>query len=177
MIIFMKNLKNGFSNKITIYQMPLLERVLGLFSVMVLLPLPILGLSIPLYSNSNELLLVIILLISMIIYSIFMYLNIFKTYICLDVQNQKLIIRESPGFKKEELYTDNIIDIKVSDGIKYKELFTIDINYGSYTKKINSWSAHPTCRLAMFGVYRRQTKRLEIFAKLCNEYLNNRTTD
>ena len=109
----MKNLKNGFSNKITIYQMPLLERLLGLFSVVVLAPLPILGLLIPLYDNSKELLLVIILLISMIIYCVFMYFNIFKTYICLDVQNQKLIIRESPGLKKEELYINNIINIKI----------------------------------------------------------------
>jgi len=138
-----------------------------------LIPIPILGLAFQLYENEKVLILIIVILIAMIIYGIFMIFNVFLTYICLDIKNGKLIIRESPGIKKEEINLDNVIDIKVSNGIKYKELFTIDIYCISYTKKIISWSFHPSCRLAFFSVYKRQTKRLNDFADKCNKYLNS----
>lgn len=165
----MENLKSGFSNKIIVYQMPLFERIMGIFSMVVLTSIPILGLIIPLYESKKELIVVLVLLIAMILYCFFMYFNIFMTYICLDVKNKKLVIRESPGFKKEELYLDNIIDIKVSDGIDYKELFTIDIHCNGYTKKIISWSTEP--RLTLFNTYKRQIKRLKNFTEKCNQVL------
>ena len=46
----------------------------------------------------------IILLLVMIVYCIFMFFDVFKTYICLDIKNNKLIIRETPGFKKKSLF-------------------------------------------------------------------------
>ena len=86
------------------------------------------------------------------------------------MKNKKIIIREFPGIKKQELPLDNLIEIKVSDGKKYNDLFTIDINYLGYSIKIDSWSIHPSCRLAMFNRYERQTKRLKKFALKCNKY-------
>ena len=103
-----------------------------------------------------------------------MFFNVFKTYICLDIKSNKLIIRETPGFKKEELFLENIISIEVSDGAYTKEFFTIDINMPGYTKKISSWSVPPKSRISMFGGYKRQTKRLKNFCERCNEYLNNK---
>ena len=103
-----------------------------------------------------------------------MFFNVFKTYICLDIKSNKLIIRETPGFKKEEMFLENIFSIEVSDGAYTKEFFTIDINMPGYTKKISSWSVPPKSRISMFGGYKRQTKRLKKFCERCNEYLNNK---
>ena len=153
--------------RIIIYQMPLFERIMAVFSAIVLSAIPIIGLVLGFEKIGG----MIILLFAMIAYSVFIFFISFKTYICLDVKENKLIIREDFGIKKEELFLDGIIDMKVSEGTTVKTLFTIDINYGNYTKKITSWSVHPTCRLAMFSVYKRQTKRLKKFTDKCNEFL------
>lgn len=150
--------------------MPLFERILAVFSAIVLSAIPIIGLLLGFERRGG----MIILLLAMFAYDVYIFFISFKTYICLDIEKNKLIIREDFGIKKEELFLDGIIDIKVSDGITIKTLFTIDINYGIYTKKIISWSAHPTCRLAMFGVYKRQTNRLKKFTNMCNNYLRNK---
>ncbi len=162
-------LKNKSMNKtkVIIYQMPLLERIMGIFSAIFLTLIPIACLILG-FERKLEM---IILLLVMIAYCAYMYFLVFKTYMCLDIKNKKLIIREFPGIKKRELSLENIKGIQISDDPQYKQSFTIDINYMGYTEKIISWSAHPTCRLALFGVYRRQTKRLKKFAKKCNAYL------
>ena len=88
-------------------------------------------------------------------------------YICLNTNNKKIIIREFPGIRKQELSLDKLKELKISDGKQYKNLFTIDINYIGYSKKISSWSTHPSCMLAIFNVYGRQTKRLKkIYSKM-----------
>lgn len=166
-----QNLKKHYLNKkITIYQMTLLDRILGICSSVLLTVIPIVCLIIKVKKIAG----MIVLLIIMIAYCIFMFFNIFKTYIRLDIKNNKLIIRETPGLKKEELFLDNILSIDVSDGIYTKEFFTIDINMPGYTKKINSWSVPPKSRISMFGGYKKQTKRLKKFCEECNKYLKNK---
>ena len=167
----MKNLKNGFSNRIIIYQMTLLDRVVGMWSALMFTALPIVGLLLGFENKIG----IIILLFAMVVYCIFMWFSVFKTYICLDVKNSKLIIRETPGLKKEELSLDAVTDIKISDGVNTKKLFTIDINMGGYVKQIKSWSTPPDSRISMFGGYKRQTKRLEKFCIKCNEYLKTKS--
>ena len=103
-----------------------------------------------------------------------MFLNVFKTYILLDTKNNKLIIRETPGLKKEELLLENIISIEISDGAYTKEFFTININMLGYTKKISSWSVPPKSRISFFGGYKKQTKRLKKFCEECNKHLSNK---
>lgn len=166
----MKKSRKEFSNKIIIYQMTLLDRILGIWSVILLIGLPVVCLILG-FEYKLEM---ILFLLVMIVYSIFMYFNIFKTYICLDIKNNKLIIRENPGLKKEELFLDSIHDIKISDGIYNKEFFTIDINMQGYTRKIDSWSTPPSSRIAMFAGHKRQTKRLKKFVLKCNTYLKSR---
>lgn len=144
-----QNLKKYCLNKkIIIYQMPLFERIIGLFSAIVLTSIPL----ICLFMGVEKIFAMVILLLVMLLYSIFIFFCAFKTYICLDVDNNKIIIREFPGIKKQELPLDNLKELKISGGIQYKNLFTIDINYVGYSKKINSWSTHPSCRLAKFNV-------------------------
>ena len=153
--------------KIRIYQMPFLERMLGFFSAFVITAVPISGLILGFERIGG----MIILLLAAIVYDLFIVRISFKTYICLDVKENKLIIREDFGTKKDEMFLDSITGIEVSDGANVKTLFTIDIHYGSHTKKIISWSAHPTCRLAMFRVYKRQTERLKRYIAKVNTYL------
>ena len=169
----MKQLKNGSLSKIIIFQCPTLERILLILSATLWSAIPITYISLHLYQNKEELLKALAILIVMLIYCVFAYFCVFKTYICLNIADNKLIIRENFGFKKTELCLDKFSDIRISDGIQYKELFTIDIKYDGHTQKIVSWSAQPTC-LAMFSVYKRQTKRLNEFSSKCNEYLKNR---
>ncbi|MBR2447855.1 MAG: hypothetical protein IKC33_00125 [Clostridia bacterium] len=162
-------LKNKYLNKkIIIHQMTLLDRVLGLGSAIFLTALPIIVLILgfePVYK-------MIVLLLAMIVYCLFMFFNVFKTYILLDKKNNKLIIRETLGFKKEELFLENIVRIEVADGVYTKKFFTIDIILrGASTKKIGSWSDPLTSRVSIFGTYKRQTKRLKKFCEECNQYL------
>ncbi len=162
-------LKNKFlNNKIIIFQMTLMDRILGVLSAVLLTIIPILCLIL----DFEQVIEMIILLLIMFVYCVFMFFNVFKTYICLDKKNKKFIIRETPGLKKIELDLENIISIEISDGDYNKELFTIDINMQGYTKKITSWSVPPQSRISMFGGYKRQTKRLKKFCEECNEYLN-----
>ena len=164
-----QNLKSQYSNKkIIIYQMTLIDRFLGIWSGILLTALPIIWLII----DAGKKLIMIIVLFVMLIYCIFMFFNVFKTYICLDTKENKLIIRETPGLKKEEFSLENILNIEVSDGIYTKEFFTIDINMPGYTKKISSWSVPPKSKISLFGGYKRQIKRLKKFCQECNKYLN-----
>lgn len=148
--------------------MTLMDRILGVLSAVLLTIIPILCLIL----DFEQVIEMIILLLIMFVYCVFMFFNVFKTYICLDKKNKKFIIRETPGLKKIELDLENIISIEISDGDYNKELFTININMQGYTKKITSWSVPPQSRISMFGGYKRQTKRLKKFCEECNEYLN-----
>lgn len=155
--------------KIIVYQMPLLERFLGAFSAIVLLAIPLAYLFIPLYENSKEFMLGIVIFAAVTAYCVLMYLCIFKTYICLDISGNKLVIREFLQAKKEIPLTD-VASLTVSDDLMRKGVFSLDINRIGYTQKILSWSTHPSYRLAMFRVYERQTKRLRRFVDKCNQY-------
>ncbi len=161
--------KHCLNKKIIIYQMPMLERIMALISAIVLISIPV----ICLFIGVEKIFAIVILLLVMLLYSIFMFFCAFKTYICLNTNNKKIIIREFPGIRKQELSFDKLKELKISDGKQYKNLFTIDINYIGYSKKINSWSTHPSCRLAIFNVYGRQTKRLKKFILKCEKYLKN----
>ena len=101
--------------------MTLIDRILGIWSGILLTALPIICLII----DAGKKLIMIIVLFVMLIYCIFMFFNVFKTYICLGTKENKLIIRETPGLKKEEFSLENILNIEVSDGIYTKEFFTI----------------------------------------------------
>lgn len=164
-----KSLNNG---KLVIYQMPLFDRIVGIWSVIMFTGLAVFGL-ITGYERKNS----IIILLVMIAYGIAMFFNVFKTYICLDIQNNKLIIREDPGFKKEEISLGLIKDIEISNDVRRKEFFTIDIKYHTgFTKRIASWT--PTgYNISMFAGYKRQTKRLKKFILKCKPYLNNELSD
>lgn len=128
-------LRNKYLNsKIIIYQMTLMDRILGIWSGVLFTLIPIICLIL----GFEQVMGMIILLLVMIVYCVYMFFNIFKTYICLDIKNNKLIIRETPGFKQEELFLENILSINVSDGVYTKEFFTIDIQMPGYTKRISS---------------------------------------
>lgn len=90
-------LKNkSFNNiRLIIHKMPLLDRVIGLFSSVVLTILPIVCLILNYEHKMN----MIILLIALLVFSFVMYLKAFKTYICIYVDNNKITINK--GLKRK----------------------------------------------------------------------------
>jgi hypothetical protein len=145
--------------------MPLLDRIIGLFSSLVLTIIPIVCLCLN-YQNKISM---IILLIALILFSFVMFLNAFKTYICFAVENKKITI--SKGLKKEELSTCGLISVTVENDAKYPNLFSLNYNFIGYSKKDYGWSTGPSSRV-LFGSIKTQRRRLEKFCEECNKYLN-----
>lgn len=162
---------NGLKNKslnnckLIIHKMPLLDRIIGLFSSLVLIIIPIVCLCLN-YENKISM---IILLIALILFSFVMYLNAFKTYIRFDVDNNKIII--SKGLKKDELSIFGMTSITVETDAKYPDLFSLNYNFIGYSKKDYGWSTGPSSRV-LFGSIKTQRRRLEKFCEECNKYLN-----
>ena len=162
---------NGLKNKslnnckLIIHKMPLLDRIIGLFSSLVLIIIPIVCLCLN-YENKISM---IILLIALILFSFVMYLNAFKTYICFDIENKNIIISE--GLKKEELSTFGLMNITVETDKKDTKLFSLNYNFIGYSKKDYGWSTGPSSRV-LFGSIKTQRIRLEKFCEECNKYLN-----
>ena len=165
----MANLKNSFSNKIIIYKYPVVDRILMMFSAIIVTFIPLICIILGLFNNDTELIEMISLLILMIAVSIVMYFGAFKTYICFDVKNNKIII--SSWFKKEELTSIGLKSITVETEIKFPNLFSINYNFIGYSKNDYSWSTGPSSRV-LFGSIKTQRIRLEKFCKECNKYLN-----
>ena len=77
-------LKNKFSNKkIIIYQMTMIDRILGVWSGILFTIIPIICLIL----GFEQVMRMIILLLVIIGYCVFMFFNVFKTYICLDIKS------------------------------------------------------------------------------------------
>lgn len=163
-------LKNKSLNKnIKIYQLTLMDRICGVLSGILFPILSIIGL----IRGAVPMIITIIIFLFMIVYCVFVFLNVFKTYICLDIKNNKLIIREALKYRKEEFDLKYIISIEVTHKDYTDEYFTIDIHMPGYTKKIDSWSGTLT-NISFFAGYKRQIKRLIKFCEECNKYLNNK---
>ena len=162
---------NGLKNKslnntrLIIHKMPLLDRIIGLFSSVILTIIPIVCLSLDYEHKYN----MIILLITLLFFGFVMYLSAFKTYICFDVDNNKITINK--GLKKEALSSFGLLSITVETDAKYPNLFSLNYNFIGYSKKDYSWSTGPSSRV-LFGSVRTQRRRLEKFCEECNRHLN-----
>lgn len=154
------------SNNKIIHKLPLSGRIMSIFSAIMLTALPIVMLILGFEPKINA----VIILFAMLLYCFLTFLNVFKRYICLDIDNQKIIIRE--GTKKEELSMINLTELQVVDDQKYN-LFSLNIIFGGYIKKDFSWSTGPDSGV-LFGTLRGQRKRLEKFCEECNQYLKNK---
>ena len=162
---------NGLKNKslnntrLIIHKMPLLDRIIGLFSSVILTIIPIVCLSLDYEHKFN----MIILLITLLFFGFVMYLSAFKTYICFDVDNNKITINK--GLKKEALSSFGLLSITIETDAKYPNLFSLNYNFIGYSKKDYSWSTGPSSRV-LFGSVRTQRRRLEKFCEECNRHLN-----
>ena len=165
----MKNLKNGISNKIIIYKIPIVERIVMMLSAITMTFIPLICIIASLFNNDIELIKMIFLLIIMIFVSFVMYFSAFKTYICFDVDNNKITINE--GLKKEEISIYGLMSITVETDTKYPNLFSLNYNFVGYTRKDYSWSTGLSSRV-LFGSVRTQRRRLEKFCEECNKYLS-----
>ena len=162
---------NGLKNKslnntlLIIHKMPLLERIMGMISPIILIIISI----VCLFLNYEHKFNMIILLIVLLLLGFVMYLSTFKTYICFDIENKKIIISE--GLKKEELSTFGLMNITVETDKKNTKLFSLNYNFIGYSKKDYGWSTGPRSRV-LFGSIKTQRRRLEKFCEECNKYLN-----
>lgn len=93
------NEKSMAKTKIIIYQATLLDRIIYILSGIGLFGFFIMFLT----TKTGNYLIWITLLVINFIYCIYSYLILFKTFICLDIKNNKLIIRESPGIRKKRI--------------------------------------------------------------------------
>lgn len=168
----MKDAKKPYlRNKIKIYQIALPDRILAIFSTVFLIMLPILALTIPLYTNTKELLLCIILLLTMVLLAIGTYFMVFNTYLCLDIEKQKFVVKEMVDFSKKEFAIKDILRIEISEDILNNGVFSINLVFSSHTQRIYSWSIGRGS-LPIIENRKNQRNRLEIFAKECNDALN-----
>ncbi|MCH5180858.1 MAG: hypothetical protein J1F32_06570 [Erysipelotrichales bacterium] len=158
--------KQKYRSKITIYQLPLITRIMVILSSLGLTFIAIFGIII---SDETPLIYVYILLVAAPLDCVLTFFLCFKTYIQLDIKNKQLIIREFPGFKKNIIYIYDIIEILFVDDSQYKWLFTIDIVCVNYVKIINSWSMGPGSWIPAFNRYKRQKRRLLKFTYECNK--------
>ena len=164
-------LKNKPSNntRLIIHKMPLLDRIIGLLSPVVLTIIPIVCLILN-YENRIQM---IIVLIALLVLCFVMYLSAFKTYICFDVDSNNITINK--GIKKEDLSTFGLMSITVETDDKYPNLFSLNYNFVGYSKKDYSWSTGPSSRV-LFGSVKTQRRRLEKFCEECNKYLTTGST-
>lgn len=160
-------LNNKFLNKsqMVLHKMPLIERILGVFSAIFLMCVPIICLYLG-YENKKNM---IFLLIASIVYCVIIYFDTFKTYICFDPNNEKIVIRH--GLEKKEICSDMLIDFQVEDDPENKKMFILKINFVGRTVEDHSWSTGYKSRV-MFGSLCTQRKRLEQFCNKCNSYLS-----
>ena len=167
----MEKLKKGSLNRITLYQLPLGAQILYLCAAIGLTFLPIFGI-IVLEEKVKALLILLVLLI----FDVYIFFLVFKTYIRVDFSKNQLIIREFPGFTKKVINLSDISQMSVyasgSASSKY-EFFTFSILHSGGNYRINSWSTGALRGFKlMFNNNRRQVKRLEKFCEKCNQYLN-----
>lgn len=169
----MKSSKNYYSKgKIIIYHQTLLERIFGGFSVIGFMFLSIFGLTLPVYTNTRELISCIIILLAAIIYSIISYFIIFKAYLCLDIERKIFVIRDMSGKLIEEFRLKDIVRIEISEEkSKTKtDVFSINLVFPAYTRRFYDWSLGYGS-IPLFRSYKSQRKRLEMFAEQCNKVI------
>jgi len=169
----MKKSKNGYLNKIIIYKFPIIDRIINIFSFIFFIILGLICIIAKLYNNSEELVVIIIILLFTLVFSVISCFSLCNSYICFDIENNKIII--SDGLKKKELGALSLISISVGYASKYSNNYTLNFNYIGFTIKNNDWLTHSISRpTTLFYSIRIQVKRLKKFCEECNRYLSSR---
>ena len=162
----------SYNNRFILHQVPLVTRVWHIICALMFLFFA----SFTAHVDEAGIAIQIGLPIAACIYGVLIFFSSFKTYIAVDFDRKKVIIREYPGFKKRELQLYNLQEIRFSDGATKakKREFTIDFVYPTYTIPISSWGGlQPGARLVFFNAYSRQKKRIERFATIVNPLLKS----
>lgn len=167
------SLKNQYlnKNKIVLYQDSTVNMITTIAAgiMFIVLPLSAYLLNLPSQNNEQNYVGMIIPLglitISLGVFFIYTSLN---TFICFYPTEKKLVIREFPGLKKNEIVINSVREIVISDD--ENKLFSIDVICDNYTKKVYSWSYGPGS-MPSIGSKRKQKQRLIEFSKECNDYL------
>jgi len=162
------NLKDKSSNKkrIIIFEWPFYSRILLLISAIVFPAILIFNV----FTGQCNKLESILIFIGSALYIILVFFEVFKNYICIDINKKELIIREWGGFKKEIISIDRVHEIKIDTNRIGRENFPIIIVLYGYIKRIKSWNIY-NGRYSCLERFSKRIKRIEKFCKECNEYL------
>ena len=157
-------------DKIKVYHSTLADRILlgfgGIaFPIMALFVIIMGG-----YENKEELYMMIATLCGILIFEVCIFYTVYNTYILLDLHQEKLIVRDYPGFSKKEFDLQNIRKIVISEDSYSNETFVIEIVGPIYTHQIHSWTwGRAGQPITETKTMKRQ--RLEEFASKCNELI------
>ena len=160
------------NRRFVLHQFPLVTRIWHILSALMFLFMASFSFRVDEVGLARQ----IALLIGACFYGVSVFFSSFKTYIAVDFERKKVIVRDYPGFKERELQLYNLQEIRFSDGTTKvtKKEFTIDFVYPTYTIPISSWGGlQPGARLVFFNAYSRQKKRIERFAAIVNPLLKS----
>ena len=161
------NLKDKSSNKkrIILFEYPLYFRIILLTSAILFPGILIFNV----FTGQCNKLESILIFIGSALYIILVFFEVFKNYICIDINKKELIIHEWSGFKKEIISIDRVHEIKIDTNRIGRENFPIIIILYGYIKRIKSWNIIYRTGIEKF---RKRIKRIEKFCKECNTQTN-----
>ena len=171
----MKKGKKASSDKITIYKLPLVTKVLFILAAIGLTSIPILGI---IESKGKDYGAIAMLLCFFSLLDTLIFFLVFKSYIRLDIKNNQFIIREFYGFVVKKIKLDEVksvsLTIRHTINTPYFKTFTIDVVHDRGVYWVETWSKPAMDFTLAFNNEVRQIKRLEKFCEKCNQYLNSR---
>ena len=166
----MSNSRNGSSSKIILYKKPILDKIVRIVASLAFTSLPVIGLILD-FGRTLE---VVLILICMLGCCFLTYLDVFRSYVCLELDTNKLVI--SKGLKREEFSGEDLLGLQVVEYHELERRLVLKIDFRGYSKENDGWSYLHHYR-TFIGSLDAQKKRMEAFCEQCNAYLSSRNPE
>jgi hypothetical protein len=154
-------------NKIILYQTPLFDRIMAIFTFTFLSLLGIYSLISDMQDKGNVMFLIII-----IIFGIGVRFMHKKTYLLFDPEDN-IFIAKHCGATQMSILISDIKSFKLSYHDKQFNL-NIVLKNGDIVKDIRWWNYYDIRKASLFASHERQADRLYEFCEECNAYLESR---
>ncbi len=162
-----KSSRNGPLNRIILHKKPILDKIVRIVTALAFTALPVIGLILD-FGRTLE---VVLILICMLGCCFLAYLDVFRSYVCLELDTNKLVI--SNGLKREEFSGEDLLGLRVVEYHKLERRLVLKIDFRGYSKEDDGWSYLHHYR-TFIGSLDTQKKRMEDFCEQCNAYLSSR---
>ena len=166
----MSNSRNGSLSKIILYKKPILDKIIRIVTSFAFTSLPVVGLILD-FGRTLE---VVLVLICMLGCCFLVYLDVFRSYACLELNTNKLVI--SNGLKREEFPMEDLLGLQVVEYHELERCLVLKIDFIGYSKEDGGWSYLHHYR-TFIGSLDAQKKRMETFCEQCNQYLAQRNAE